>query len=159
VGEVCVGVAFGVLPVLGSEYVQRGELSLAIGWLGLPAGLLVAAILEINEFPDIAADASVGKRTVVVRLGRRRAVMLYAALVAAAYLAVAVGVAMGWMPWLSAIVLLVAPLSWRAVSVLRAHSDDVRALLPAMAATIGQEAAFLILLTGAYVADGALRAW
>jgi len=54
---------------------------------------------------------------------------------------------------------LVAPLSWKATRVLRAHYGDVRALLPAMAATIAQQAIFLILLTGAYLPDFALHAW
>jgi len=151
-GELALGIAFGPLPVLGAEYVQHGALTLAVGWLGVPAGLLVVAILEINEFPDVAADASVGKRTVVVRLGLRGAIALYEALVLGAYASVAVGIAAGWLPPLTALVALVAPLSWKAIRVLRAHPDDVRALVPAMAATVGQHAAFLLLLTGACVA-------
>jgi len=157
-GELALGIAFGPLPVLGAQYVQSHELTLAVGWLGLPAGLLVVAILEINEFPDVAADASVGKRTIVVRLGLRGGVALYEALVLGAYAAVAVGIARGWLPPLAALVILVAPLSWKAIRVLRAHPDDVRALVPAMAATIGQHAAFLLLLTGACLADLALHA-
>jgi 1,4-dihydroxy-2-naphthoate octaprenyltransferase len=154
-----VAVGFGLLPVLGVEYVQRGRLSLEVGWLALPAGLLIAAVLLANEFPDIEADASVGKRTLPVRLGPRRAVAIYELLVLGAYVSVAVGVIVGWMPWLAAAVAAVAWLTWRAVRVLRLHHADVRALLPALSATIAQHAIFLLLLTGAYLADLALRAW
>ena len=157
-GEVAVGAAFGVLPVLGVEVVQRGRFSLEVAWLGLPAGILVSAILLANEFPDVEADAAAGKRTLVVRLGRRGAVAVYELFLFIAYGSVAAGVAMGWMPPLACVVALVAPLSWKAVRVLRAHPAEVRALLPAMAATIGQQAAFLLLLTGAYLADLALHA-
>ena len=158
IGEVAVGVSFGILPALGTEWVQRGALTLGVSWVGVPAGLLVAAILVINEFPDAAADAAAGKRTLVVRLGMRGAVAAYELLVLGAYAAVGVGIAAGWLPPLAAVVLAVAPLSWRAVRVLRAHCTDVRAMLPAMTATIAQQALFLLLLTGALLADSALHA-
>ena len=158
-GELAVGVAFGALPVLGTEWVQRGCLSLEVAWVGLPAGLLVAAILLVNEFPDAESDAGASKRNLVVRLGRRRAARGYAGGMAAAYLVLLPAVAGGWLPPLAAVVVLVAPLSWKATRVLRAHHSDVRALLPAMAATIAQQAIFLLLLAGACLADFALHAW
>jgi len=127
--------------------------------VGLPAGLLVALILLINEFPDIEADGAVGKRTLVVRLGPPRAAVLYAALLCVAYASVGVGVALRWMPPQAAVVVLAAPLSWRIVRRLRAGHSDVRALLPAMAGTILQQVLFLILLAGACVADLALPLW
>ena len=151
-GELAVWIGFA-LPVLGAECVQRGTLSLQVSWLGFPAGILVAACLVANEFPDMAADGSVGKRTLVVRLGRRRAVLVYVLIEALLYGSVGVGVAAGWFPVLAAIVVLAAPLSWRAIRVLSAHYDDVPALIPAMAATVAQQAAFLLLLTAAFLAD------
>lgn len=157
-GELTVALAFGVLPVLGAEFVQRGLVSLEVGWLGVPTGLLVGAILVVNEFPDVEADGRVGKRTLVVRLGTRRAVALYELCVMGAYGSVAVGIALGWLPWLAALVALVAPLTWRAVRLLRAHHDHPRALVPAQAATIGQQAVFTVLLTGSCLADLALSA-
>jgi 1,4-dihydroxy-2-naphthoate octaprenyltransferase len=156
-GELAVAVAFGPLPVLGAEYVQRGQLSLKVGWLGVPAGLLVAAILLANEFPDVDADSAAGKRTLVVRLGRQRAALVYELLVLAAYASVCAGVLMEWMPPLAAAVVLAAPLSRRAMRGLRTHPDDVRALLPVLKATIAQQAVFMVLLTGAYLASLALR--
>jgi len=156
-GEVAVGLGFGVLPAMGVEWVQRGAISPQVSWVGVPAGLLVAAILVINEFPDAGADASAGKRTLVVRLGAARAVRLYEALVVGAYASVGVGILLGWMPPVAAIVALVAPLSWKATRVLRRHHGEVRALLPAMAATIAQESIFLVLLAGAYLVELGLR--
>ncbi len=157
-GEVAVGVGFGVLPAMGVEWVHRATISPEVSWVGCPAGLLVAAILVINEFPDTLADGCVGKRTLVVRLGRVRAVRLYEALVAAAYASVGVGIVLGWMPVTAAVVVLVAPLSLRTIAVLRRHRDEVRALLPAMAATVAQEGIILVFLAGSYLADVALRA-
>jgi len=157
-GELGIFLAFGVLPVLGTEWVQRGALSLEVGWIGVPAGLLVAAILVVNEFPDRAADAAAGKRHLVVRLGPY-APALYELLLIGAYGALAAALLMAWTPLYTLICVIVVPLSWRAARVVRRHHADVRAMLPAQSATIAQQALFLLLLTGATLADMALRAW
>lgn len=156
-GEVATMLCFGLLPALGTEWVLRGRLTAQVSWVGVPAGLLVAAILFINEFPDLAADASAGKRTLVVRLGARRAVAAFAALLGLVYASVALGVALGWMPPLAATVALLAPLSWRIVRILRANYASVGGLVPGMAATILQQLLFVLILTGAYLAHLALE--
>lgn len=152
-GELATMLCFGVLPALGTEWVLRGRLSLQVSWVGLPAGLLVAAILLINEFPDVAADASAGKRTLVVRLGPRRAVVAYGLLLAAAYASVAVGVLLGWMPLLAGLVALVLPLSWKILRILRGNYAEVGGLVPGMAATVLQQLLFLLILSGAFLAQ------
>lgn len=67
-GEVAIALGW-LLVVVGSDFVQRGEFFATPLWLGLPYALQVVNILYINQFPDRAADAQVGKRTLVVRLG------------------------------------------------------------------------------------------
>lgn len=76
-GELAVAVGFGVLPVVGAAWLQFPGLDARIWWLALPMSAWVANILLINEFPDMEADARAGKRTLVVRLGPRRAAGLY----------------------------------------------------------------------------------
>ena len=125
----------------------------------VPAGLLVAAILLINEFPDVDADAAAGKRTLVVRLGARRAVAAYGLLLVATYGSVAVGVLLGWLPPAAGVVVFVAPLSWRILAIIRANYADVKGLVPGMAATVLQQVLFLLLLAGACAADPGLRCW
>jgi len=159
VGELAVGVCFGILPAMGTEWVLRGRLSPEGSWVGVPAGLLVAAILLINEFPDAAPDAFAGKRTLMVRLGPGRAALLYAALLALMYASVLAAVLLRWMPALAALVFLVTPLSVRITRLLHAKHGDVPALIPGMAGTILQQVVVLLVLTGAYVADLALRTW
>ncbi len=77
-GELAVAVAYGPLVCCGTYLVQRGTLPTEIVLLSLPLGILIAAFLWINEFPDYAADALSGKRTLVVRLGRVRAAQGFA---------------------------------------------------------------------------------
>ena len=68
-GEISVGVAFGVLPVVGSAWLQSGIIDTGVVLFSIPISAWVAAILLINEVPDIAADGATGKRTLPVRVG------------------------------------------------------------------------------------------
>jgi 1,4-dihydroxy-2-naphthoate polyprenyltransferase len=73
-GELFVFVFFGLVAVGGSYFVQTEDLSWEAVALGIPVGLLAAAILVVNNVRDIETDRRAGKRTLAVRLGRERAV-------------------------------------------------------------------------------------
>ena len=79
-------IAYGPLVVLGAYFVQTGQLSATLLHLSCILGLLVAAFLWINQFPDYRADLAAGKRNLVVRLGTDAASSAYVTLLAAAYL-------------------------------------------------------------------------
>jgi 1,4-dihydroxy-2-naphthoate octaprenyltransferase len=87
-GELAVAIAYGPIIATGTYMVQRGSIDAPIVFAAIPLGIAVGAFLWINEFPDARADAAAGKRTLVVRLGRRRAARLYTMIQAAAYVAV-----------------------------------------------------------------------
>ncbi len=80
IGEAAVGAGFGVLPVIGAAWLQSGTWDGAALILSLAVGFWIAAVLVINEVPDIEADAAVGKRTLVARLGIAGTRWLYLAL-------------------------------------------------------------------------------
>jgi 1,4-dihydroxy-2-naphthoate octaprenyltransferase len=94
-GEAAVALTYGPLIVLGTETVQRGRPSAFAFAASIPLGLMIAAFLWVNEIPDRRADASAGKRTLVVRLGARRAAGGYRAIVASAFLLQAL------IPWIA----------------------------------------------------------
>ncbi|MFW6151898.1 MAG: prenyltransferase, partial [Verrucomicrobiota bacterium] len=79
-GEAIVALDFGILPVAGAYFVQTGRWSVESLILSVPVAVLIAGVLFINEFQDREADAAVGKRTWVVRLGLRRAAKVHALL-------------------------------------------------------------------------------
>ena len=68
------------------------------------------ALAVVNAIPDFHQDRLVGKRNLVVRLGRRRAVWLYLALAGAGLLAAAGGAAAGEFPKPCLAALLALPL-------------------------------------------------
>jgi 1,4-dihydroxy-2-naphthoate octaprenyltransferase len=152
-GEFTVGVCFGVLPVLGAVYVLTGRMQAASLWLALPLAVLATAILFINQFPDCEADAAAGKRHWVVRLGRGRAVSVYAALMTIWPAPLVAGVAMGIAP--PGVLLALAGLAPVGPAVRRAarHFDRPKSLAPAIAMTIATH-----WLVGALMAVGLLIA-
>ena len=91
-GEVMVFVFFGLVAVVGTTYVQTQTFEPAALAASVGIGALACAILVVNNLRDIPTDTLAGKRTLAVLLGDPRTRALYAALVAAAALAV-VGVA------------------------------------------------------------------
>jgi 1,4-dihydroxy-2-naphthoate octaprenyltransferase len=161
-GEVLVFVFFGLVATAGSAYVQHvpfgistGSLSnISVGlirdfpwafalWVGVPIGLLAAALLQANNLRDVVTDKETGKKTVAVRLGRFRAGYLYVGTLVAA--AASIGVLQHYRGW-SLIALAAIPLAIPPVRL--ALSDrNGRELLPMLAATARLQLAVGVLLT------------
>ena len=68
-GELFVFIFFGVVPVMGTAYVQTLQLSFVSLWAGVGVGALACAILIANNLRDIPGDTEHGKNTLAVRLG------------------------------------------------------------------------------------------
>jgi 1,4-dihydroxy-2-naphthoate octaprenyltransferase len=96
-GEVFVFVFFGPVAVVGTTYVQTLTLP-GLAWaVSVPVGLLIVAILVVNNLRDLAGDAEVGKRTLAVLLGDRATRWLFAGLFVVAFAVIAaVGVTRPW---------------------------------------------------------------
>jgi 1,4-dihydroxy-2-naphthoate octaprenyltransferase len=82
IGEVAVAVGFGALPVLGATWLQTGRLDFGAALICLPVSAWAAAILIINEVPDVEPDRRAHKRTLVVRWGEGGARWIYGGLTA-----------------------------------------------------------------------------
>jgi len=135
VGEFAI-VAGWLLVTVGADFVQRGSYDLLPLLAGLPFALFVANILFINQFPDRAADAAVGKNTIVVRLGARTARWGYLLIALAGYGILLGGVAAGLLSTLTLAALLPLPLSLLAARRLLAHAERPAELAPAIKQTI-----------------------
>ena len=135
-GELLVGLNFGVLAVLGAYYVQTQHISLIAVIAALPLTFLVAAIVYINEFPDYHPDKLAGKNTLIVRLGQKRARPIYALLIVLSFFAIALGVVFESLPIYSLVALLTLPLGYLAIKTLYACYNKKTALIPAIKNTI-----------------------
>lgn len=135
-GEIASGACLGTLVTLGSYYVQAGGFSPAVLWISLPAGILVGAILWINEFPDFRADKETGKTNLIVRLGRKKASEVFPFIMAAAYIALAAGIAAGQLPPKTAAAFISLPAAAAAVFYARRHFDSPFDMAPGNGYTI-----------------------
>ena len=144
-GEVFVFVFFGLVAVVGTTYVQTRTLP-GLAWaVAVPVGLLIVAILVVNNLRDIDGDALVGKRTLAVLLGERGTRWAFAGLFGVALLVVvAVGAVRPWV----LITLLAVPL---AVPPLRTVLGGGRG--PALIAALGGTGR-VTLVTGVLLAAG-----
>jgi 1,4-dihydroxy-2-naphthoate octaprenyltransferase len=130
VGELTVFAAFGPLEVAGSYLCQAGRIDPRVFAVSIPAGLLVLAILLVNEVLDIAGDRRAGKRTLVVSLGRRRGYGLFLLVYATAYAWIILGLAVRLYPAWAALALIPAGVFSRDLlpsRVLGRRSDTIRA--------------------------------
>jgi 1,4-dihydroxy-2-naphthoate polyprenyltransferase len=72
-GDLFVFLFFGLVAVCATYFVQAGTVSLSAGLAAAGIGLLAANILVVNNYRDLETDTKAGKRTLVVRWGRRAA--------------------------------------------------------------------------------------
>ncbi|CAN2232434.1 MenA 1,4-dihydroxy-2-naphthoate octaprenyltransferase [actinobacterium SCGC AAA044-D11] len=106
-GEVSVFIFFGLVATMGSYFAQSEKLTWQSLLLAIPMGSLSCTILGLNNLRDRPKDETVGKRTLAVRLGDKKARFALIALLLAALVTSLAAVAIT--PW-ALLVLLTLPL-------------------------------------------------
>lgn len=111
-GEVFVFLFFGVTSVVGTYWVQAGDAPGVVWLMSVPVGMLITAIIVVNNLRDIEQDRVVGKHTVAARIGVQATKWEYAICVAIAYLVVAGAVIARALPALVLLAWLSLPLAY-----------------------------------------------
>ncbi len=75
-GEMVIGLCYGPFMLLGSYYIQTQRIDFTPFFISIISGLSVFCLAILNEIPDYYQDMLVGKRNLVVRLGKQRAILL-----------------------------------------------------------------------------------
>lgn len=153
-GEPLIGINFGMLLTLGSYYVQTRVLAVEPLVASIPVSLLIAAVVYINEFPDFNADKTVGKDTLVVRLGRGRAAYGYLAMMSGVYVSLGLSVLGGILPFSTLIGFVTLPLAVKAIKYALKHHSSSFDLVPANVATIICHLFTSLLLSLGYLMEG-----
>jgi len=149
------GLGFGPLMVVGTYFTQTGEYSLAAGLASLVPGFLVSNLLLLNQFPDIEADKVAARRHLPIAFGRQFSARVYAALMIATYVSMAVAVSFSVLPLTALIGLLALPLAAKTVTGVLKNYDDTEKLLPFLGLNI-QVILLTTLLTGVGILLGLL---
>lgn len=79
-GELTVFVFFGLIAVMGTDWVLTGSIGAVSLLAAVAIGALAAAALAVNNHRDVAHDRLVGRRTFAVTFGDRASRGLYALL-------------------------------------------------------------------------------
>ncbi|MCK8115441.1 1,4-dihydroxy-2-naphthoate polyprenyltransferase [Anaerosoma tenue] len=142
-GELFVFVFFGLTAVVGTYWVQTGTTTPLVWLMAVPPGLIITAVLVVNNLRDIEQDRVAGKRTVAVRIGAPATRAEYVACLAGAYLVVSAAVIAGALPPATLAIWLSVPVAWHATHLVL--TAEGRPLNVALAAT-GQTALAFSLL-------------
>lgn len=73
-GDISVFVFFGLLGVAGSYFLHHLSITTSILWPAISLGCFSTAVLNINNIRDIESDKKAGKRSIPVRIGRKKAI-------------------------------------------------------------------------------------
>src|SRR3989442_4911116 len=134
-GEAFVAIK-GTLIVVGSYYVQTWSIGVGVVFVGIIMGILSASVLFVNSFPDYQADRSRGRRTLVILLGRQRAVKIFPWIILCTYVLIIAGIFLGYLKIYSLGSLLSVPFAVSAIKRFGKSYQDVDKLVPVMGATV-----------------------
>ena len=148
-GEISVFVFFGLTATVGSRYVHDGSAPLEAWLLAIPVGFTATAILVANNVRDIDTDASAGKRTLAVKLGRDRARAFYVLLMGGTFVVIALAAILGLTSGWTTLALLASPLALPLIRAIRTSTEG-----PALIRVL-EGTARLHLLVGIGLAAGA----
>jgi len=144
-GELDILISFGILPLVGSYYIQAGKVTLIALLASLPIGLYTTAVLYFHHFLHWRADQAVGKITPIVALGERSARLVGGILLSCVALTIFLDVLLNVFPWYSIIAAFtIIPV----LLTLRQATGDLKNYLKLMVSNRNGDlqAAFLILL-------------
>jgi 1,4-dihydroxy-2-naphthoate octaprenyltransferase len=140
VSEVAAG-GFSLI-VLGTYFTQSGTYGAIAAVVTGVAGLLIANLLLLNEFPDVEADRSAGRRQLPIVLGRQKAAKVYCLILASTYALIIAGAVAEILPLLALLGLATLPLGIKAMKGALKYHSDINALVPYLGTNV-----FVVLLT------------
>ncbi len=126
------GLGFGTLMVLGTYFCLTGKFSAGVILASFIPFFLVCNLLLLNQFPDVEADQSVGRRHFPILIGRKASAWIYVSFLAANYLVIILGVIFKVFPIWGLLGLLSLTLAYPAAKGALQHPDEPLKLLPSM---------------------------
>ena len=124
-GLIASGLGFGVLMVVGTHIVLTGNYSNMSLLVSLVPFFLVNNLLLLNQYPDIEADASVGRKTFPIVFGVKMSNFIYAFFALSCFLLILVLIVLEEIPALSVIALIPIMLSLFALGGGIKYSSDI----------------------------------
>ena len=134
-GEFFVAVK-GSMIVIGTFFIQSGDVNIESILAGIVIGTLSSLVLFIASFPDHDADKSKGRKTLVIVVGKKKAIKLFWIFPLISYVVILIGVSVSLFPVLTLITLLSFPLIIKSGLGLQKNYDTIDGLVPFMSSTL-----------------------
>ena len=134
-GEFFVAVK-GSMIVIGTFFIQSGDVNIESILAGIVIGTLSSLVLFIASFPDHDADKSKGRKTLVIVVGKKKAIKIFWIFPLISYVVIIIGVSVSLFPVLSLITLLSFPLIIKSGLGLQKNYDAIDELVPYMSSTL-----------------------
>lgn len=124
------GLGFGTLMVMGTDFALTGHYHWTAFFASLVPFFLVSNLLLLNQFPDVEADRSIGRKHYPITIGRRASSQIYGLFLLLANLSIVAGVALGYLPAFSLIGLIALVPCVAAFAGAYRYADEIDKLKP-----------------------------
>ena len=119
------GLGFGVLMVIGTQFVLVGEYYVLSLWISIIPFLLINNLLLLNQYPDIQADINAGRRHFPIAYGIQASNKVYGLFVLSAIALIIAYVWLDYLPVLSLIALIPMPLALLSLYGAHKHAQTI----------------------------------
>lgn len=130
------GLGFGVLMVMGTNFALTGEYSLTSFIASLVPFFLVSNLLLINQFPDVEADKSVGRKHFPITIGRTKSAWIYVSFLLLTFIVIILGVLFQYLPPFSLLGLISLPLAIYLMIGSVRNADNIEKLIPILSLNV-----------------------
>lgn len=119
------GLGFGILMVVGTHVILTGINSSQTWLMSLIPFFLINNLLLLNQYPDIEADAGVGRKTFPIAFGIQKSNIIYAVFLMAPFVIILMMIVRGEIPVMGIISLIPLLFSLFALSGARKHKAAI----------------------------------
>ncbi|MHC4635870.1 MAG: UbiA family prenyltransferase [Planctomycetota bacterium] len=126
-GELVIGLSYGPFMLLGSYYIQIQRIDLVPFFFSVTSGLSVFCLAILNEIPDSYQDMLVGKRNLVVRLGKKQTILLLKLGLTSVFALLILGVVFKIIPAIAIVAIVTLPWILKSIKNVEKNYDNPKA--------------------------------
>lgn len=131
-GEIVIGLCYGPFMILGSYYIQTEHMAFLPIFISFVCAFSLFGLTILNEIPDYYQDRLVGKKNLVVRLGREKAGNIFFLSTIAVYLLLGIGIILGYIPIVASVYFFFLPWFIESIKIVRKYYDNPKTFLRAV---------------------------
>lgn len=150
-GELTIALCYGPFMVLGSYYIQTKAITFVPLFVSIISGVSIFCLAILNEIPDYYQDMIVGKRNLVVRLGKQRAILLLKAALTALFALLALGIILRAIPVLAITAVITLPWILKSMKTISSNYDNPGVFLFAVNTIVVTHIVFVLSLGASFV--------